>query len=148
MPPTPDEIEAAAGRLRRHRAGEQSASVWPDPATAWAGDDLDTLADAWLAEHPADDGEAITADWLTASGLPQTLSPVPEYTRDRYAADFTSWRVTVVRRQFGNWQMFAWATEKLCDQSVSVIAHTRGQLRRLLAALGVPAANGGAPCPE
>ena len=25
---------------------------------------------------------------------------------------------------------------------------TRGQLRRLLAALGVPAANGGVPCPE
>lgn len=56
MPPTPDEIDAAAGRLRRLAAGE---SVYPDrsdyPHALASRADDQTLADAELAANPADD---------------------------------------------------------------------------------------------
>jgi len=69
MPPTPDEIEAAAGRLRRYRGGEPVAGVWgTGPDDPWANDDFDTLADAWLAGHPADDSLPIDAVWLASIG--------------------------------------------------------------------------------
>ncbi len=35
-------------------------------------EDLQAVADAYLAEHPADDGEAITEDWLRSVGFSES----------------------------------------------------------------------------
>ena len=141
---TPEEVEAAAGRLRRHRAGEPV--VYPRWA-GWTGDcDAATLADAWLADHPATDSLPIDAAWLTSAGFgddPENpgewLHPVPG------GCPGDANRVVAFEPNGG-------VCLECCNslgQSTEVISlapcPTRGQLRRLLAALGValPATGGG-----
>lgn len=137
MPPTPDKVEAAADRLRRLKAGESAKTIWPKSGDwMWSGDvDRRTLADAWLADHPADDAEAATAYWVT------TLLP-PEWPGHRHAS-FAGTLATV-----------SWLTYNAAPPSpgsgganfdlyvngaaIDWRAASKGQLRRMLAALGVP----------
>lgn len=57
--PTNEEIKAAAERIRRHHSGEEPA----DKAELF--DDYQAL---YLAEHPADGDEPVTAEWLESQG--------------------------------------------------------------------------------
>lgn len=58
------ELEAAAARFRTNNYGGlptiNERSLLP-------GRDAFDLANAYLAEHPADDGEQVTADWIKAN---------------------------------------------------------------------------------
>lgn len=55
-----DELRAAAERLRRWKAGDHEVMESRHMLHAnWS-----MLADAYLAEHPADDDEAVTEDWI------------------------------------------------------------------------------------
>lgn len=49
----------AAERVRRHAGQLGNAEIA----------DRNTLVLAWLREHPADDGEAVTAEWLKSVGF-------------------------------------------------------------------------------
>lgn len=73
-----DELRAACERLRRYQAASDANDVAamdavydahgnnPDNCDSIWEDQAD-VADAYLAEHPADDDEPITEDWLAAN---------------------------------------------------------------------------------
>lgn len=76
---TPQELREAAERVRRMNAGEQSKIVYGWGDGKLDDDDCRTLelkriedykklADAYLAKHPADDGELVTPQWLVSQG--------------------------------------------------------------------------------
>ena len=142
-----DELRDAAANLRRLANGENLAEVYPEftPHNVIGAlcCDRGTLADAWLADRPADDGVEITREWLTAEGLPpKSAAPVVPLVPELYGCDRGDWRLLCRPRKDGGWRAFVWQhmTSDTQQQSVSVIVATRGQLRRLLAALGVPPA--------
>ena len=67
-----NEIQAAAERLRKVREAVDYDDVYGPLATAYGiVSDCEILADAYLAEHPADDGEAIDEAWLRSVCLVQ-----------------------------------------------------------------------------
>jgi len=72
---------------------------------------------AYLAEHPADDGEPVTAEWMKACGW-----------EGSYVGVFG------IQGLAGFWDN----GELHLSKPYSLPAATRGQLRRLCAALGVP----------
>ena len=148
MPPTDDyadELRDAVASLRRLASGEDLAAVYPlfvphnlDVALCF---DRGTVAHAWLAANPADDGEAITAAHLESLGLERFGRPGNVPNRFRRDSPDGTGTVTVTHRPaMAGWPE-AWVlsgTSPACTISVG-FATTRGQLRRLLAALGVPA---------
>ncbi len=85
----------------------------------WDVDDArKTLADAWLAEHPADEHEPVTADWLRSVGGPDF-----EY-RTTFGVVLT---LLVVKTERDGWHA----------ATIPVPLPTRGHVRRLCAALGI-----------
>jgi hypothetical protein len=97
------------------------------------------LANAYLAEHPADDDEPITADWLRSVGAKEVdLS----WRNDQFSTHLPAY-------VFGNgrfgvwgheaaWSMYLLNADGFDGQEEHVTAvRTRGQLRRLCAALGI-----------
>ena len=83
------------------------------------------LADAWIAEHPADDGEAIGLGFLLS--LP--CGPIDVSMGDIEAVAFgNGW---LIRREGSRWQFF------LGGGVFLRMLDGRGQVRRLLSALGV-----------
>ena len=149
MPPTTDEIEAAAGDLRAVNAPRTPGGIWDRYPTetvfAMRYTAQVVLADAWLAANPAGDSDPIDAAHLESLGLERFGRPgnVP----NRFRRDYSDGTVTVTHRP----AMVGWpetwvvsGSSAACTISVG-FATTRGRLRRLLAALGVPAAEGGAP---
>lgn len=143
-----NELEAARERLRAINAQEQDPiDVYdlrnppPNHRGKWGRwemrealehgqqDDCETLADAYLAEHPADDGELITEEWLRSVGFKQSA----EGTMMRLASGepLSHLRHTAVSFDLvsGNW----FANGLRCRKQ-----ETRGHLRRLCAALGIP----------
>ena len=147
MPPAPDEIEAAAGRIRRLAAGESGDAVYPD-RTGWphalaCRADTQTLAAAWLARHPADDREPVTAAWIDAVGGD-----------DERGCGVVAWPVgslskLCVGQYRGTGAWHCWVRDGHNGEETVTLPQltTRGQLRRLLAALGVPAASPTTPTP-
>lgn len=78
------------------------------------------LADAYLAEHPADDGDLVTGEWLVAHGFD--------------SADSFAWDLHPIRMEW--FQGDTW--EAVISNAVIVPdMGTRGAVRRLLACLGV-----------
>ena len=136
MPPTPDETEAAAGRLRRLAAGEAYGDTYDD-CDSTEGEDRRTLADAWLADHPADDGDEIDAAWLdTLGATDDPARRLPWLWRLNPAGDSLAVRAAAS----------GWVCSILPGDSARVSLPsptTRGQLRRLLAALGAGLPAGG-----
>ena len=66
------EIQAAAERLRKVREDGEYDDVYEPRATAYGiVSDCEILADAYLAEHPADDVEAIDEAWLRSVSFMQ-----------------------------------------------------------------------------
>jgi len=122
---TPSQLRDAAERVRPHAAGNLGNAEIRD---------RNALATAYLAEHPADDWQPITADWLQSAGVPQT--------QDR---SYTVGRVDSVS--------VVWYPPGIADESppqLCISLHpdlgvltfhdnaTRGDLRRLCAALRIP----------
>src|SRR5689334_3860411 len=114
------EITEAAALLRSQR---------PDPVN---GDDLDArerargiLAEAWLAEHPADDDAAIDASWLVSVGAQN--------------CDECIWKFT---GRFGLevfiWTEYSGPTVNFGDVDIRTPLKSRCQFRLLCAALGIP----------
>jgi hypothetical protein len=87
-----DDVKRAAERIRRITDGEDLVSVYdPQKPANQVGDswghwdkvdaaksgvecDCETLADAYLDEHPADEDEPITEEWLKSIGFRQWSS--------------------------------------------------------------------------
>lgn len=119
-----DELRAAAERLRRVHAGEPVQTVYESSiprAFANMGRDENTLSNAWQDEHPADDEELVTEEWLLSIGFRLEI--------DEYGgADW--WQLDKVKHapSCGTWEF---DSAYLPDQP------TRGHVRRLLTALGV-----------
>lgn len=113
-----DELRAAAERLRRYYAGDRSAYKGSpgDAAGVYTGDVL-----RLLAEHPADDAEPVTDEWLESIGHPTPPEP-PQRGGHR-------WMVLVVDGKGSSYRL--------------PNAATRGDVRRLLAALKVTPGEGG-----
>lgn len=126
---TDPELEAAADRRRR-----QATTPWGEshPYSMWTScgwelneqrlhADNDQLAGAYLAEHRADDGEPITADWFEAVGFERGICGDRLYTR------------------FAATKRFA-ISLRICG--VYPVHHapvdTRGDVRRICAAHKVP----------
>jgi hypothetical protein len=66
-----NDVKEAAERLRRNAEGEHLTDIYRDfklPVEQYMKDKLET-SKAYLTEHPADDGEAITEDWLRSVGF-------------------------------------------------------------------------------
>lgn len=77
-----DDVRAAAERFREYErrvdAGESPKAV----DYLVHDDDLADLARAYLAEHPADDGEPVSEAWLESVGLVSDGPPNPTYTAE------------------------------------------------------------------
>ncbi len=144
-------LQAAAERLRRNYDGEQISMVYTHPyphaskgqrsayAVVQRAKDREIIADAYLREHPADEGEPISEEWLKAVG----------FTRDdescmlRLYIDLCSYNSTIV---IGCPVCFA-AIEQVDgagphdsddDSCVQIpFPQTRRDVRRLAAALGI-----------
>ena len=62
------ETKAALDRLRSEGQGENVYPSWFPDYDMEVRKDVRTLADAYLAEHPPDDDEPVTKEWLAAKG--------------------------------------------------------------------------------
>ncbi len=118
----------AAERVRQHAAQLGNVEIA----------DRNTLVLAWLREHPADDGEAVTAEWLKAVGFGQDdrihtawalqFSPhEPEHNPD------DNWCIVYQSDGFYRWRL----EDDEADVSSLPDMPTRGHVRRLCAALGI-----------
>lgn len=117
-----DDVRAAAERLL-----PPLADVIDAPG------DAELVARAWLAEHPADDGEPVSAEWLMVTGWVDVAEPGggPLYTFCR--PDHGGAVLTLegdhrcLMAFLGHPDGAPWP----CD------IYTRGQVRELLRALGI-----------
>ena len=133
--PTPDEIEAAAATLRAF-AVQSRPGGWPEAEIFSERRRVPrcVLAEAWLAEHPADDAAPIDGAWLESEGWYHR----PEPREDEWLLNpgVNSVSLTSFGASDDPWWDCDWVQGEF---------RTRGQvreLRRLLAALGVTPAGG------
>jgi hypothetical protein len=133
------QIEDAVRRLRAMAGGPgklvevygNEVDMPGQELTAWMCDRA-VLADAYLAEHPADDDEPVTEEWLRAVGFVTH--------RQGVAIDMG------LRSRGGPWLYFACCPglvnpDWMFDDGRLLAApdlNTRGHVRRLCEALGVP----------
>jgi hypothetical protein len=148
-----DELRAAAERCR---GLEGPGWVDTENASAECVADLLVLARAWMAEHPADDAEPVTADWLEATGW-ERHDARPGWRRwkrvvcvqrhDPLSGATTHW-LDIHEPQTGAdgsvwWPINFWQQHESDEKPEGVawlswVDHTtRGHVRRLLAALGL-----------
>lgn len=91
-------------------------------------EDAETLADAYAAEHPTDDAEPVTAEWLESVGFVKL---------------FNRGRLLHAKRSDGgslatNIAMTAWTITDMKNSCTSVPRQViRGAVRRLCVALGI-----------
>lgn len=135
---TDDATRAAAERLVGHAAARTDGddpyrpATPHDPSQSYLFDhdqfraDIGVVGRAYLAEHPADDAEPVTAEWLASVGWGVTV------TRTVVAYESGDLRVSGQLHD-GVWHLFGRRVEGDC----SLRCRTRGDVRRLLAALGV-----------
>jgi hypothetical protein len=141
MTTDPNEITQAAERRHRIKSGVPDYEVYGYTRQQWshgmfddeiaekiAADDM-ALADAYLAEHPADDGDVVTPEWLLSVGF--TLDHEMEPPRDPvYCIRSLLWRPHYFEVNQGKWQFG--------PVTINQNPKTRGDVRRLCAALGIP----------
>lgn len=123
------ELQAAVERLRRVSGGEPKALVYrtdtvPNVLHAY---DEHTLAQSYLAEHPEDESDPVTERWIQSIGFKEDDEPMQPARslwhigelmyRPHYFGDF------MPRWQFG--------------PSTVPNQNTRGDVRRLMSALGI-----------
>jgi hypothetical protein len=125
-----DELRAAAERVRRAKAGEHPFAIYgEDDAQTQGWHDRKVLAEAWLAANPADDGEPVTEDWLRDQG----------WDSDGY--DLPYWTLPAARRRgitIGVFTGKSRMSRLVFGREPVAQPATRGDVRRLLAAIGVP----------
>lgn len=131
---TADELRAAAERLRRAEAVDSLAAVYgpmadKDNAGAYLRDRNALLA-AWFREHPADDELPVTEEWLREVGFGDNGY--------NYAGSML--RLGGFEYRTGpsadGWSRWYYCGVLITDENLG----TRGHVRRLLAALGIPLA--------
>ena len=147
-----DDLRAAAERCRQWNAlgpnvsTRQRRAIYPGSLDLVQVNmarqrDLRALADAYLAEHPADDGEPVTEDWLRAVGFRDYVEP-SEWSSS-YLSLWTDRKEHNVAFLAVHWarpsnpEGHYWSAQ---DCTLYKPAHpkTRGDLRRLAVALGAP----------
>ena len=121
------DLKAACERLRRVTTGESIWKVYDGLACGYQlGEDRKLLVAAYLAEHPADEDEPVTHEWLR------------ENSQADWVVDEPTGKPEIILR--GAWQrgMVTLVT------AVTIATPTRGHVRRLIAALGLdkPSAEG------
>lgn len=117
------DVRAAAERLRAYHAGDTTTYAHRDGDAHYTADVM-TL----LAQHPPDDAEAVTEGWLRAVGArePHGYDPSAPPTLTAAGIGFG----VLVQHRPGEWD---WCR----GSRVIGTIRTRGQFRRLCAALGV-----------
>lgn len=117
------EVKNAAESLRR------LIPVKCPPSPRWSQDEqnLWTLAQAYLAEHPADENEPITEEWLRSAGFIWQSTDTYELHSGAFGNDYL--RYTKIAFRAGLW----YANGLGCAD-----CKTRGDVRRLCSALGIP----------
>jgi hypothetical protein len=145
-----DELRTAADR---HRAFQAWASNNYEPASAdpylvgpaMAMEDREDLADAYLVEHPADDAESVTEEWLERAGFRLDSLSASLLLREEcsYGA-IVELRICPETAPSTNW--FATLSQGFPDDLHDIDDHivitsktinNRGDVRRLCAALGI-----------
>ena len=100
--------------------------------------DIGTLADAYLAEHPADDAEPISEEWLRSVWFVAVESDMGRNYSDHFEIEAASkgtlnlWEFN----QTGDWLINGFDSWPL---------KSRGDVRRLCAALGIQLKEGSQP---
>ena len=130
-----DELRAAAERVLSNSEDDHWLDFADNPVflpgvRPWFADAVVELASAYLAEHPADDDETVTEEWLRSIG----------FTSDGRVSDvnMTISYPTGKREQV----VLAWATlddappHFYLGETILWVRPTRGQVRRLIEALG------------
>ena len=116
----------AAERLKKAVA----AQAWvrrADPETLTDGG---LIIQAYLDEHPADDGEAVTAEWLGAVGAIYLTADIGFVTDDRIAEPVLTW-VLDSESETGI------SCPSIGGSDIGCNITTRGQVRQILSALGI-----------
>jgi hypothetical protein len=126
-----EELRQAADRLvMDYESAGGSGNPYRHEKAANRYEDGWNVALAWLEDHPADDGEPVTEEWLRAVGFKDE-----EYSfvlRSPYTDDwYHHLRHTACSVRKVDWKWHANGIG-VADQP------TRGHVRRLCAALGVP----------
>lgn len=134
-------VADAAVRLRRREAGESQDIVYatyddgtPVPPTMRhhaEDDDCDILAQAYLAEHPADDDEPITGTWLHSIGFTRYMQPASD--DGLCIGDWRGGHFPITTKTAG--KVRSWWVSGYCLPENCIT--TRGHVRRLCAAIGV-----------
>lgn len=128
-----DELKAAAERVRRHINQLGNSAI----------EDRNMLVRAYLAEHPADDDEPVTVEWLASiSRQPPIVTAIGNCYRFSIDSDrglcvwgracgvgYTVTLRTVRRSESGH---------RMTSFSDLRDVYYRGDIRRLCAALGIP----------
>ena len=126
-----DKLREAAERHRRYESGEVAFDIWGDGRLIH--DDTELLADAYLAEHPADDDEPVIEGWINSE------------LRIWDCSKYDNWKQFILHRSAGIY-IQACACEAPIYWTYSLIIGidtnatkidnpTRGQVRRLISAL-------------
>ena len=125
----PDAATKAAERLRRQQT----------PCGGFVSTDFEqfsvdmiAVANAYLAEHPADDDEPIVEAWLLSVGFLRDLN---EYEITSPTSDGQFVYLTLTRR---GWVLGTGSWSHRSSLLLPATPETRGQLRRLCAALNIP----------
>lgn len=133
-----DEIRAAAERL----TGDWDKSYPPAPHTATVDAvllDTARVAKAYLAEHPADDGEPLTRDWAKTCGWSH-VAGASGVGAALYHDEANLYAHTPPAKSGLPWCVELWPEDALSNGKGpyrAVTVRTRGDLRRLCAALGI-----------
>lgn len=143
---TTDELRAAADRLRRHRAGEPFEAVWPDEGSPGPDGkllyeaDLERLADAYLAEHSADDGEPADSTWAGERGFEWSSDGESMYRKCGPLEVVLSGDIPTCEKQrhLAVFWRYPHSTPKISQYYGLLDDPTCGDVRRLCAALGEP----------
>lgn len=138
------DLQAATDRLRRINSGESYADVYGEPGQRLSPSSLNqydcdqyTVDNAWLAEH---DDTPIDEEWLRSVGFEGNIGEVRlaiESGMDLDSDDeMKSARMHHLRTLPGQpWSFDGW--EGRFRTHIKCNPKTRGQLRRLAAALGI-----------
>lgn len=85
---TPQELRAAAERVMKTK-GESIQSVYGKPSWVPYDRDCESLADAYLAEHPSDEDELVTVEWIKRV-IPEDPDH-PNHGETKHAGHSISW---------------------------------------------------------
>jgi hypothetical protein len=141
-----NELQAATERLRRVHQGESVEAVYGDSYTTETQEhhydhpyhiDLRLCLGQFLAEHPADDGEAITEEWLRSVGFEEYIEPAYglvylsiKHPQAGIGIIAVHWPTTAEAKVYWSANAFSMPT--------NAYPNTRCDARRLGQALGVP----------